>query len=161
MDILYLIKQRYAGSPFAYTSHNRSEMTAEETPLCLNLSFRPPPGMRFSGIELAVAAYIFSNHGHESERLYDDSHCDGTRYRFWSLMPGCELYDDVLNMVVGMCTGDKSDKTKWWLPTTFAHMILNPEQFNQATMDYIIGRYMGYADEIMMISQCTLRIIGI
>ncbi|MED6115667.1 hypothetical protein PIB30_092896 [Stylosanthes scabra] len=125
MDILYLIKQRYAGSPFAFGSHNRSEMTAEETPLCLDLAFRPLPGMRFSGTELAVAAYIFSNHGDERERLYEDSHCDGTRYRFWSPRPGCELYDD--------------------------YMIINPEQFNQATMDYIIGRYTGYADDLMMI----------
>ncbi|MED6203630.1 hypothetical protein PIB30_001328 [Stylosanthes scabra] len=124
IDMLYMIRQRHAGSPFAFLSHSRSEMTSEETPTCLDLSFRPPPGMRFSGTELAVAAYIFTNHGEERERLYDDPHCDGSRFRFLSLRPGCELYDD--------------------------HMILNPDQYNQDTMDYIKDRYMGKADDLMM-----------
>ncbi|MED6196117.1 hypothetical protein PIB30_044244 [Stylosanthes scabra] len=86
IDILYMIKQRHHGSPFAFWSHNRSEMTSEETPTAST-----------------------------RERLYDDSHYDGSRFRFLYLRPGCELYDDVLNMVVGMCTGQKKDKTKWWL----------------------------------------------
>ncbi|MED6107194.1 hypothetical protein PIB30_011764 [Stylosanthes scabra] len=151
MNILYLIKQRGFGTPFAFWSHNRTEMTAEETPLCLDLAFRPPAGMRFVGMELAVAAYIFTNAGESTERLYQDTHCDSTQLRFCSLLPGCELYDDVLNIVVGMCTGGKADKRKWWLPTTFSHMLVHPKQFDQATMDYIVDRYMSKADDLHQI----------
>ncbi|MED6130963.1 hypothetical protein PIB30_005617 [Stylosanthes scabra] len=108
------------GSPFAFWSHNRTEMLAEETPNCLELAFRPSAGMRFVGTELAVAAYIFANAGEENERIYQDANCDGSRFRLWSLIPGEELYDDVLNMVVGMCSGSKRDGSAWWLPTTFS-----------------------------------------
>ncbi|MED6122209.1 hypothetical protein PIB30_037641 [Stylosanthes scabra] len=87
-------------------------MLAKEMPMCLELAFRPPPGMRFVGTELAVAAYIFNIAGHPTKCLYEDSHVDGSRLRLWSLRPGCELYDDVLNMVVGMCTGPNSDNSK-------------------------------------------------
>ncbi|MED6160531.1 hypothetical protein PIB30_052248 [Stylosanthes scabra] len=146
MNILYSIKQRQPGTPFAFWSHNRTEMVAEETPCALILLFRPPTGMRFVGTKLAVAAYIFATARDERERLVDDSHCDGTRLRLWSLIPGRELYDDVLNMVVGMCTARKFDNSKWWLPTTFSQMIVSPELYNQATMDYIKDRYMGHAD---------------
>ncbi|MED6204235.1 hypothetical protein PIB30_007347 [Stylosanthes scabra] len=148
MDILYSIKQRYIGCPFAFLSHNKPKMLAEETPACLDLIFRPSAGIRFVGTELAVAAYIFSNHRDDKKILYTDSHCDGSRKRLWSLIPGRELFDDVLNMVVGMCTRDKADKTKWWLPTTFSQMIVNPEQYTRPTMEYIIERYMGIANRL-------------
>ncbi|MED6131027.1 hypothetical protein PIB30_006355 [Stylosanthes scabra] len=105
-------------------------------------------GCAFVGTELAVATYIFANAGEDRERLYDDSHCDGTRLRFWSLIPGRELNEDVLNMVAGMCTTRKFDNSKWWLPTTFSQMIVKPELYNQDTMDYIKDRYMGYADDL-------------
>ncbi|MED6133134.1 hypothetical protein PIB30_025770 [Stylosanthes scabra] len=148
MNILYSIKQRYIGSPFAYLSHNRYHMYGEECPFFLDLAFRPPPGMPFVGMELSIAAYIFARAGEDSEVLYQDNHCDGSRLRFMSLVPGNELYDDVLNMVVGMCNGSGGDTRKWWLPTTFSQMILDPRQYNQPTMDYIKQRYMGKADEI-------------
>ncbi|MED6136755.1 hypothetical protein PIB30_058821 [Stylosanthes scabra] len=151
MNILYSIKQRYIGCQFAFWSHNRTEMTAEEAPGFLDLAFRPPPGMRFIGTELVVAAYIFASAREEREVLYQDSHYDGSRKRLWSLRPGHQLFDDVLNMVVGMCTSDRDDNRKWWLPTTFSQMIVHPEQFSQPTMDYIIDRYMGVADDLMMI----------
>ncbi|MED6225073.1 hypothetical protein PIB30_090267 [Stylosanthes scabra] len=151
MSILYSIKQRGIRSPFAFWFHNRFEMMAEETPTCLDLAFRPPHGMRLFGTELAVAAYIFANAGDERECLYQDSHCDGSRLRLWSLIPRQELYDDVLNMVSGMCTESKTDKNKWWLPTTFSQMIVRPHQFDKPTMDYIKKRYMGLADGLMAI----------
>ncbi|MED6123215.1 hypothetical protein PIB30_047040 [Stylosanthes scabra] len=119
--------------------------------MCLDLAFRPPDGMRFVGTELAVAAYIFANAGESSERLYQDSHCDGTRLRLWSLLRTNELYDDVLNMVVGMCSGSKLDNRKWWLPTTFSHMLVHPEQYDNATLDYIKERYMGKVDDVHQI----------
>ncbi|MED6110530.1 hypothetical protein PIB30_043865 [Stylosanthes scabra] len=151
MNILYSIKQMYIGSPFAYLSHNRYQMMGEECPTFLELAFRPPPGMPFVGMELAITVYIFASAGEETEVLYQDNHCDGSRRRFLSLVPGNELYDDVLNMVVGMCTGTKDDNRRWWLSTTFSQMILEPRQFNQPTMDYIAHRYMGKADDITRI----------
>ncbi|MED6186448.1 hypothetical protein PIB30_066756 [Stylosanthes scabra] len=151
MNILYSIKQQYVGSPFAFWSHNRTEMLAEETPNCPELAFRPPAGMRFVGTELAVAAYIFANAGEENERLYQDAHCDGSRFRLRSLILGEELYDDVLNMVVGMCFGSKRDGSTWWLPTTFSQMIVSPPLFNQPTMNYIKDRYMGLANDLKRI----------
>ncbi|MED6144574.1 hypothetical protein PIB30_016846 [Stylosanthes scabra] len=166
MNILYSIKQQYAGSAFAFLSHNRTEMLAEETPtvninrVCLELAFRPPAGMRFVGTELAVAAYIFTNAGEENERLYQDPHCDMSRFRLWSLIPGEELYDDVLNMVVSMCSGKKFDGSTWWLPTTFSQMIVTPELFNKPTMDYIKDRYMGLADDLKRVRGFCLQVYG-
>ncbi|MED6209011.1 hypothetical protein PIB30_050485 [Stylosanthes scabra] len=126
LNILYSLKQRYVRSPFAFCSHNQTEMIAEELPQFMRMSFRPPPGMKFIGTELAIAAYIFASKGKDNEVLYQDNHCDGSRRRFLSLVPGRELYDDVLNMVVGMCSGTGSDKTKWWLPTTFSASTCSP-----------------------------------
>ncbi|MED6110129.1 hypothetical protein PIB30_040102 [Stylosanthes scabra] len=107
--------------------------------------------MRFDGDNLAIVVYVFTSGMDDSERLVEDSHCDGTRERLLSLKPGCELFDNVINMVVGMCTGDKADGRKWWLPTTFSHMILNPHQLSAPIMEYIKQRYMGLADDLMMI----------
>ncbi|MED6204352.1 hypothetical protein PIB30_008480 [Stylosanthes scabra] len=150
--ILYLIHQKRVGTPFAFYHHKGLVMLGEETPWCLELSFRPPVGMRFDGDNLAVATYIFALGMEDSERLVEDSHCDGTRKRLLSLKPGCELYDDVINMVVGMCTGEKRQKKlHWWLPTTFSHMILNPNELHPSIMEYIKQRYMGFADELTMI----------
>ncbi|MED6111868.1 hypothetical protein PIB30_056307 [Stylosanthes scabra] len=63
IDLLYSIKQKYVGAPFAYLSHRKSEMIGEEAPDFLDLTFRPPPGMRFLGTDLAVATSIFANTG--------------------------------------------------------------------------------------------------
>ncbi|MED6170382.1 hypothetical protein PIB30_030355 [Stylosanthes scabra] len=106
----------------------------------LDIVFRPPAGMRFIGTELAIAAYIFARRRDENEVLYEDPHCDGSRRRMWSLIPGSELEDDVLNMVVGMCTRGNTENRRWWLPTTFS--------YNQPTMDYVRERYMGVADKL-------------
>ncbi|MED6120544.1 hypothetical protein PIB30_021707 [Stylosanthes scabra] len=128
--ILYLIRQRGIGSPFAFYHHKGLVMLGEETPKqhlitclsvqCLDLLFWPPKGMRFDGDDLAVAIFIFASGMEESERLVEDSHYDGSRKRLLSLLPGQQLFDDVINMVVGMCTSHKDAFMSWWLPTTFS-----------------------------------------
>ncbi|MED6224781.1 hypothetical protein PIB30_087441, partial [Stylosanthes scabra] len=63
------------------------------------------------------------------EVSYVDSHCDGSRKMLWShpkqgrsILGSYEfiITYEVLNMVVSMCTRDITDKSKWWLPTTFS-----------------------------------------
>ncbi|MED6208189.1 hypothetical protein PIB30_042777 [Stylosanthes scabra] len=174
MDILYSIKQRYIGCPFAFWSHNRTEMIVEECPQFLDLAFRPPPCMRFIGSELAIAAYIFANAGDETlvvniyefHDVYDfDAYLN--LHLFWGLIgcvavkcyirtitvtvlaEGCGASCPVINMVVGMCNGSWENMGRWWLPTTFSQMIVCPEQFKQPTMDYVKHRYMGLADDIV------------
>ncbi|MED6149410.1 hypothetical protein PIB30_062150 [Stylosanthes scabra] len=116
--ILYLIRQQGIGTPFAFYHHKGLVMLGEETPKCLDLLFIPPEGMRFDGDDLVVAIFIFAS-GME-ERLVEDSHCDGNRKRLLSLLPGAQLFDDVINMVVGMCTSHMEISMSWWLPTTFS-----------------------------------------
>ncbi|MED6215696.1 hypothetical protein PIB30_000702 [Stylosanthes scabra] len=148
--ILYLIRQRGIGSPFAFYHHKGLVMLGEETPKCLDLLFWPPSGMRFDGDDLAVAVFIFATGMEESERLVDDSHCDGSRKRLLFLLPGAQLYDDVINLVVGMCSSHKESSMSWWLPTTFSRMILYPDEMSAGTMEYIKNRYMGIADDLLM-----------
>ncbi|MED6131445.1 hypothetical protein PIB30_009926 [Stylosanthes scabra] len=153
MNILYNIKHTYIGSPFAYLNHNRYQMYGEECPFATSRN-----AVRGNGA-IRCGVCVFARVGEDIEVLYQDNHCDGSRIRFMSLVPGNELYDDVLNMVVGMCNGSGDGKRMWWLPTTFSQMILDPRQYNQPTMDYIKDRYMGKADDITRI-YIPLHVLG-
>ncbi|MED6131429.1 hypothetical protein PIB30_009910 [Stylosanthes scabra] len=147
---LYDMQQQGKGSPFSYSYHTNFQMVADDTPQCLDLSFMPPPGMRFVGSELAIAAYIFARDLEKSgELLVNDDHCDATRRSFWSLRPGEEMDGDVINMVVGTQTRKREDKTVWFLPTTFSQMILDLKLMSEDTMQYIVDRYMGLADDLV------------
>ncbi|MED6163751.1 hypothetical protein PIB30_083055 [Stylosanthes scabra] len=59
-----------------------------------------------------------------SEILIPDSLARETREMLWSLCPGKELFDDILNLLVMMQTAAK-ETTKWWLPTTFSAKYLD------------------------------------
>ncbi|XLU22489.1 hypothetical protein S245_058555, partial [Arachis hypogaea] len=94
---------------------------------CLNLSFWPPEGMQFVGVELAVACYIFEN---------------DLDMRF--------VPKFVLNLVVGMVSFGRND-SMWWLPTTFAQIALDPNLHCKATLDYIAAKYMGMVENLVKI----------
>ncbi|XLS71899.1 hypothetical protein HN51_028764 [Arachis hypogaea] len=119
---------------------------------CLDLSFWPPPGMQFIGHKLAVAAYIFANGLQPSEILVEDEHCTGNREALWTLRPGEEVVDDlIINLVVAMVSSNKADKQRWWLPTMFAQIAMSPAHHCKSTLDYIVAKYMGFADNLRKI----------
>ncbi|MED6132109.1 hypothetical protein PIB30_016140 [Stylosanthes scabra] len=56
----------------------------------------------------------------------------------------------VLDAVATMLQ-DESHSSYWWLPTTFQEIALNPMGYYKESLDYIVGRYMGYVDETFKI----------
>ncbi|QHN85167.1 Ulp1 protease family, carboxy-terminal domain protein [Arachis hypogaea] len=144
------IRQRGLGSPFTFYTHTGWQMTSQDMPTCMNICFWPPPGMQFFCHELAVAAYVFAQDLEQSELLVQNDHCVGNREALWTLRPGEEVVDDVINLVVGMLTAGK-DRHRWWLPTTFSQIALNPTFHCKSTLDYIKAKYMGLADNLLKI----------
>ncbi|MED6195615.1 hypothetical protein PIB30_039587 [Stylosanthes scabra] len=133
-------------SPMAYHLHT-SVYNATEIPRCLALVFRPLEGMLLVGIELVVASYIFGRGLNKGEILVEDEHADGSRGAWWSLRPGRELFDDVINMVATMLT-HQSDTLRWFLPKTFAQVALSPANHNKETLEYLRTKYMDFADNL-------------
>ncbi|MED6225127.1 hypothetical protein PIB30_090711, partial [Stylosanthes scabra] len=121
------IRQQELGSPFTVYSYTGMDMQSEDTPKCLDLVFWPPEGMTFAGFELPVAAYVFSNGLDMSEILIPDSLARGTREMLWSL---------------------SKETTKWWLPTTFSEIAVDPHFNTQATIEFIEKKYMTLADNL-------------
>ncbi|KAL4301515.1 hypothetical protein AHAS_Ahas17G0308600 [Arachis hypogaea] len=141
------VRQTEHGSPFTYHTHPAFHV-ASEMPQCLELAFRPPDGMHFQGSEFAVAAYIFSKNLDERyEILVADEHAQGDRRALWSLIPGQQVVDDVINMVASMLSFDNMSP-KWFLPTTFAQIALSPVNHSIDTFEFIRSNFMGYADNL-------------
>ncbi|KAL4287000.1 hypothetical protein AHAS_Ahas19G0142400 [Arachis hypogaea] len=122
----------------------------DSIPEYLDLAFWLAKGMQFVGVELAVACYIFGNDLDMSEILVDNDHCSRSSEVLWTLRPGLELVDDVLNLVVGMVSFGRND-SMWWLPTTFAQIALDPNLHCKATLDYIAAKYMGMVENLIKI----------
>ncbi|QHO38639.1 Ulp1 protease family, carboxy-terminal domain protein [Arachis hypogaea] len=70
----------------------------------MDLVFHPKDGMNLSGLELTVATCIFSRDLPQRGALL-------------TLVPQCEVVDDVLNVVVYMLT-TPSERQRWFLPMT-------------------------------------------
>ncbi|XLS66023.1 hypothetical protein HN51_025997 [Arachis hypogaea] len=121
-----------------------------ELPLWLDLSFYPPTGMNLSTLELVVVAYVFAPDLDKKEILVPNDHCLGDRKAFWTLRPGKEVVDDVLNLVATMLTDQRTENT-WWLPTTFSQIALNPTTYCKESLEYVERRYMGPVDDITKI----------
>ncbi|XLS74462.1 hypothetical protein HN51_031327 [Arachis hypogaea] len=58
------------------------------------------------------------------EILVPIDHCVGDKKAFWTLRPGKEVIDDVLNLVATMLTDERTENT-WWLSTTFSALFLH------------------------------------
>ncbi|RYR14945.1 hypothetical protein Ahy_B04g071669 isoform A [Arachis hypogaea] len=112
------MRQHGHGSPFTFYTHTGWQMTSEDMPKCMDISFWPPPGMQFFGHELVIPAYVFDEGLDQSEILVQNDHCVGNKEALWTLRPGEDIVDDVINLVVAMLTAGK-DQHRWWLPTTF------------------------------------------
>ncbi|MED6210056.1 hypothetical protein PIB30_060505 [Stylosanthes scabra] len=143
------VAQDGLGSPFTYGTH-KGYHVGVEMPWCFNLVWRPPGDMHFIGAELVVAAYIFSEDlKNTPEILVDDDHCKGNRNALCSLVPGEEVMGDVIDLVAGKLSHEK-DSLRWFLPTIFARMAIDPDGYDAATatVDYMRTRYMGYVKDV-------------
>ncbi|KAL4381303.1 hypothetical protein AHAS_Ahas04G0120000 [Arachis hypogaea] len=83
----------------------------------MDLVFHPKDGMNLSGLELTVATCIFSRDLPQSKILIDVGDCICSRGALLTLVPQCEVVDDVLNVVVYMLT-TPSERQRWFLPMT-------------------------------------------
>ncbi|QHN85243.1 Ulp1 protease family, carboxy-terminal domain protein [Arachis hypogaea] len=101
------------GTPYNNGRNRCGLVQGEDMPQVFYLMFRPPDGMFFSNLELAVVSYVFDAHLDKSE------HTQGDRFAFCTLCPGEELIDDVINLLATVLTDERSEPS-WWLPTSFA-----------------------------------------
>ncbi|XLU22997.1 hypothetical protein S245_059063, partial [Arachis hypogaea] len=140
-DLIRNIRSTGPGSPWTFYTHRSADIRSEETPKCLDLSFWPPAGMKFVSHELAIAAYIFANGLQPSEILVENEHCTGNREALWTLRPGEEVVDDQ------------------WFPQIklrnngggYQPPLRSPGHHCKATLDYIVAKYMGFADNLLKI----------
>ncbi|RYR24838.1 hypothetical protein Ahy_B02g058383 [Arachis hypogaea] len=137
-DLIRNIRSTGPGSPWTFYTHRSADIRSEETP-------------KFVGHELAVAAYIFANGLQLSEILVENEHCTGNWEALWTLRPGEEVVDDVINLVVAMFSSNMAEKQRWWLPTTFAQIAMSPGHHCKSTLDYIVAKYMGFVDNLLKI----------
>ncbi|XLU19010.1 hypothetical protein S245_055076, partial [Arachis hypogaea] len=129
------------GTPYNNGRNRCGLVQGEDMPQVFYLMFRPPDGMFFSNLELAVVSYVFDAHLDKSE------HTQGDRFAFCTLCPGEELIDDVINLLATVLTDERSEPS-WWLPTSFAQIALSPGNYCPETLEFIKTRYMGPVDDI-------------
>ncbi|XLU35284.1 hypothetical protein S245_071350, partial [Arachis hypogaea] len=133
-------------------------LQGEDMPQVFDLVFRPPEGMFFSNLELAVVAYVFDAGLDKREVLFPSEHTQGDRHAFCTLCPGEELIDDVINLLATVLTDERSEPS-WWLSTSFAmssislnflgHQIaLSPGNYCSKTLEFIKRRFMSPMDDI-------------
>ncbi|RYR10951.1 hypothetical protein Ahy_B05g079439 [Arachis hypogaea] len=106
-------------------------MQVDNIPKSMNLVFRPTVDMNLSGVELAVAAYIFNRDLPESEVLIDIGDCFASRGALMTLAPKEEVVDDVLNVVIRMLTNG-SQRSCWFLPTVV--MVNSLTEYKQTSL---------------------------
>ncbi|XP_016199143.1 uncharacterized protein LOC107640103 [Arachis ipaensis] len=116
-------------------------MQVDNIPKSMNLVFRPTVDMNLSGVELAVAAYIFNRDLPESEVLIDIGDCFASRGALMTLAPKEEVVDDVLNVVIRMLTNG-SQRSCWFLPTVVMQVALGGRSLTSANMTSIRNNYM-------------------
>ncbi|MED6199258.1 hypothetical protein PIB30_074218 [Stylosanthes scabra] len=114
-----------------YDANTPGFLDGGDFPSCIEVSFRPPIGV--------------------SEVLVPDDHSRGDRRTLWSLRPGKEVEDDVINVLARNLTVSREDKRMWWLPMTFNQFALNPSNHCPITFDYMKRAYMGKADQMKKI----------
>ncbi|KAL4365091.1 hypothetical protein AHAS_Ahas07G0071400 [Arachis hypogaea] len=139
-DVMLEVQQQGHGTPFTYYTHSNAYMDGAETPKCMKLLFPPPEGMEFVGMELAVAAYVFWEGF--AEEVYQ------------SMFHDFHYVVCVISLVAVMCTeGATSDSVlkRWWLPTSFQQIAVNPTNYCPSTLEYIKRKFMGKADQLFKV----------
>ncbi|RYR62706.1 hypothetical protein Ahy_A04g020439 isoform I [Arachis hypogaea] len=87
------------------------------------LAFLPTRSMDLAGVELTVAAYIFSKDLPNSEILAYVEHCIADRTALLTLAPNERVMDDVITVVATMLS-KTSNSYQWFMPTMI--MIFQP-----------------------------------
>ncbi|KAL4344286.1 hypothetical protein AHAS_Ahas11G0163200 [Arachis hypogaea] len=116
-------------------------MKVERIPQIMNLVFRPTDAMNLSRHELAVATYIFSEDLPKGEILIDVGDCICSRGALLTLVPKCEVVDDVLNAVVRMLT-TSAERHCWFLPTSLMQAAIDGRSMTSGNITSIRNKYM-------------------
>ncbi|MED6113662.1 hypothetical protein PIB30_072935 [Stylosanthes scabra] len=123
---------------------------------CFNMVCRPPKEMVFCGKELAITTYIYNDVLPKLKSLVDFKRGTMTRETMLSLMYGEILKDEVIDMVVDNLA-DEKDQLRWFLPTEFLHMALNPLEYDEARVDCRTEQYMGKYEDVSKVYSPMVR----
>ncbi|MED6136207.1 hypothetical protein PIB30_053877 [Stylosanthes scabra] len=121
----YVMSPPLERSPFFLRLEKSAYGTVDDLPEFMKMTFRPPPGMQLSAVEMAMVAYIFGEGLDAREVLFPAERVQGGRDAFLNLRPGQDVFDD--------------------------QVALNPLNQCNETLSFIRSRFMGYADDIMKI----------
>ncbi|XP_072067468.1 uncharacterized protein [Arachis hypogaea] len=121
-------------------------MKVERIPQIMDLVFHPKDGMNLSKLELAVATYIFSR---DLPHMYITlptgarfpTRLVHSRGALLTLVPQCEVVDDVLNVVVRMLT-TTSERQRWFLPTSIMQAAIDDRSMTFGNMTSLHNKYM-------------------
>ncbi|XLT27757.1 hypothetical protein HN873_059049, partial [Arachis hypogaea] len=116
-------------------------MNAKKIPKAFKLAFLPTRGMDLAGVELAVAAYIFSKDLPKSEILADIGHCVADKTALLTLAPNERVMDDVIS-VVAMMLSKTSSSHQWFMPTMIMQDALQGTRLTQANLDAVVCNHM-------------------
>ncbi|RYR09178.1 hypothetical protein Ahy_B05g077309 [Arachis hypogaea] len=116
-------------------------MNAKKIPKAFKLAFLPTRSMDLTGVELAVAAYIFSKDLPKNEILADVGHCVADRTALLMLAPNERVMDDVIS-VVAMMLSKTSSSHQWFMPTMIMQDALQGTRLTQANLDAVVCNHM-------------------
>ncbi|XLU48628.1 hypothetical protein S245_043442, partial [Arachis hypogaea] len=128
-------------------------MKVERIPQIMDLVFHPKDGMNLSKLELAVATYIFSRdlpHMYitlptgarfPTRLVHRQGHDMNLMGALLTLVPQCEVVDDVLNVVVRMLT-TTSERQRWFLPTSIMQAAIDDRSMTFGNMTSLHNKYM-------------------
>ncbi|QHO38210.1 Ulp1 protease family, carboxy-terminal domain protein [Arachis hypogaea] len=97
--------------------------------------------MDLAGVELTVAAYIFSKDLPNSEILAYVEHCIADRTALLTLAPNERVMDDVITVVATMLS-KTSNSYQWFMPTMIMQDALQGTHLTHANLDAVICNHM-------------------
>nr|XP_025694894.1 uncharacterized protein LOC112796581 isoform X3 [Arachis hypogaea] len=116
-------------------------MNANKIPKTFKLAFLPTRSMDLAGVELTVAAYIFSKDLPNSEILAYVEHCIADRTALLTLAPNERVMDDVITVVATMLS-KTSNSYQWFMPTMIMQDALQGTHLTHANLDAVICNHM-------------------
>ncbi|RYR62707.1 hypothetical protein Ahy_A04g020439 isoform H [Arachis hypogaea] len=111
------------------------------TRMTFKLAFLPTRSMDLAGVELTVAAYIFSKDLPNSEILAYVEHCIADRTALLTLAPNERVMDDVITVVATMLS-KTSNSYQWFMPTMIMQDALQGTHLTHANLDAVICNHM-------------------
>ncbi|KAL4275403.1 hypothetical protein AHAS_Ahas20G0103700 [Arachis hypogaea] len=114
----------------------------------------PEPHHVLANLFVDIFCVFDSGNRNNSEVLVSTEHCLGDRRALHTHCPGERVMDDVISLVAVMCSeGAMSESVlkRWWLPTSFQQIAVNPTNYCPKTLEYIKEKFMGKTDKLFKV----------